>query len=100
MNSDHQVRTTRRKQRFPASRLAFAAIATGLVGAVSFGALTAQTKIKHLPGSNSSNYRPFDQINKKNVAQLEVAWFYPYQSGNFSPVYANDILYGLGRGSS
>ena len=31
------------------------------------------------------------------MAKLEVAWFYPYQSGNFSPVYARDVLYGFGR---
>jgi len=94
MNFDQQVRTSRR---LPASRLAFLAIATGLAAAVSFGALTAQTKITHLPNSNSSNFKALDQITKANVGKLEMAWFYPYAAPTFSPVFANGILYGLGR---
>ena len=40
------------------------------------------------------------QITKANVGQLEMAWFYPYAAPTFSPVFANDVLYGLGRNAS
>ena len=29
-----------------------------------------------------------------------MAWFYPYAAPTFSPVFANDVLYGLGRNAS
>ena len=63
----------------------------------AFGVLAAQSKIKTLPGVDSSNFYPFDQINKSNVGQLEMAWFYPYAAPTFSPVFAGGLLYGLGR---
>ena len=52
------------------------------------------------PGLDSSNFYPFEQITKSNVGQLEVAWFYPYAAPTFSPVFADDVLYGLGRNGS
>ena len=73
------------------------AVAVALVSVVMFAAPAAQRKVKTQPGLDSSNYYPFDQINKSNVSQLEMAWFYPYAAPVFSPVYANDMLYGLGR---
>ena len=73
------------------------AVAVALVSVVMFAAPAAQRKVKTQPGLDSSNYYPFDQINKSNVSQLEMAWFYPYAAPVFSPVYANDMVYGLGR---
>ena len=29
-----------------------------------------------------------------------MAWFYPYAAPTFSPVFAHDVLYGLGRNAS
>ena len=40
------------------------------------------------------------QIDKSNVAKLEMAWFYPYAAPTFSPVFADGVLYGLGRNAS
>ena len=76
------------------------AIAAGLTSAVWLGAPAAQGTIKTLPGVDSSNYYPFDQIDKSNVARLEMAWFYPYGAPTFSPVFADGMLYGLGRNGS
>ncbi len=76
------------------------ALAAGLMAAVWFGAPAAQGTIKTLPGVDSSNYYPFDQIDKSNVARLEMAWFYPYAAPTFSPVFADGMLYGLGRNAS
>ena len=81
-------------------RLLAIAIAAGLTSAVWLGAPAAQGTIKTLPGVDSSNYYPFDQIDKSNVARLEMAWFYPYGAPTFSPVFADGMLYGLGRGGS
>ena len=67
---------------------------------VALAVPAAQGKIKTLPGLDSSNFYPFDQINKSNVGQLEMAWFYPYAAPTFSPVFAHDVLYGLGRNAS
>jgi quinoprotein glucose dehydrogenase len=71
-----------------------------LVAVAGFGALAAQSKVKTLPSVDSSNFFPFGQINKSNVSQLEMAWFYPYAAPTFSPVFAHDVLYGLGRNAS
>ena len=48
------------------------AIAAGLMTAVWFGVPAAQGKNKKLPGVDSSNYYPFTQIDKSNVARLAV----------------------------
>jgi quinoprotein glucose dehydrogenase len=73
------------------------AIIAVAVAVTAFGALAAPNKVRTLPGVDSSNYYPFDQITKSNVGQLEMAWFYPYAAPTFSPVFANGMLYGLGR---
>ena len=70
------------------------------MAAVWFGVPAAQGTLKTLPGVDSSNFYPFDQINKSNVARLEMAWFYPYAAPTFSPVFADGVLYGLGRNAS
>jgi glucose dehydrogenase len=81
-------------------RLAAWAVAVALAAVAGFGVLAAQSKVKTLPTLNSSNFHPFEQINKSNVSQLEMAWFYPYAAPTFSPVFAHDMLYGLGRNAS
>ena len=76
------------------------ALAAALAAAVYVGVPAAQGKIQTLPGPDSSNFFPFEQINKSNVEKLEMAWFYPYAAPTFSPVYADGMLYGLGRNAS
>src|SRR5438876_11058476 len=51
-------------------------------------------------GPSSSHFVDLDQINKSNVGQLEVAWFYPWAAAGFNPVVIDDIIYVLGRGNS
>ena len=48
-------------------------------------------------GPGSSHFVELDQINKSNVNQLKVAWFYPYATTGFSPIVVDDIMYVLGR---
>src|SRR4026209_1013142 len=81
-------------------RLSSIGIAVALVATVYFGVPAAQGTVKTLPGLDSSNYYPFTQIDKSNVAKLEMGWFYPYAAPTFSPVFANGVLYGLGRNAS
>ena len=52
-------------------------------------------------GAHSSQYSALDQINKSNVAQLEVAWTYPV-NGNitFNPIVVDDVMYVQGTGNS
>ena len=84
-------------RRRPPARIAAAAALAAVAG---FAALGAQTKVKTLPTLDSSNFFPFEQIDKSNVGQLEMAWFYPYAAPTFSPVFAHDLVYGLGRNAS
>jgi quinoprotein glucose dehydrogenase len=75
-----------------------AAALVAVVGCVVL--LTAQAKVKSLPGPDSSNFKDLDQITKSNVSQLQMAWFYPYGAPTFSPVEVDGVLYGLGRNAS
>ena len=81
-------------------RLSSMALSAAVVAAVCFGVPAAQGTIKTLPGVDSSNFFPFDQIDKSNVGKLEMAWFYPYAAPTFSPVFDDGMLYGLGRNAS
>jgi len=45
-------------------------------------------------GADSSQYSALDQINKKTVAKLDVAWSYPIDGGSiFNPVVIDGIMY-------
>jgi quinoprotein glucose dehydrogenase len=54
----------------------------------------------NLAGPDSSNYVDLDQIRKSNVAELEVAWTYPYATAGFNPIVVDDLAYVLGRNGS
>jgi quinoprotein glucose dehydrogenase len=83
------------------SSRAFSIVTAVLASVVCLGVLTtAQSPSKSLPRPDSSNFKSFTQITKANVAQLQQAWFYPYGAPTFTPVYANDVLYGFGRNNS
>jgi len=77
-----------------------AATAAIVAASMVLGVFAAPNKVRTLPGVDSSNFYPFDQINKSNVGQLEIAWSYPYGAPTFSPVFAGQMLYGLGRNAS
>lgn len=52
----------------------------------------------YLGGGDSSQFSALDQINKSNVAQLELAWTYSAGEGQpprFNPVVANGMMYVL-----
>jgi quinoprotein glucose dehydrogenase len=51
-------------------------------------------------GPSSSHFTAFDQINKSNVNQLQVAWFYPYGNVGFNPIVVDDVMYVSGRNES
>src|SRR6186997_2001949 len=84
------------------SQRRFSLVATALAATALFGVLaTAQNRPgPSLPNANSSNFRDLGKITKANVSQLEMAWFYPYAAPTFSPVFARDMLYGLGRNNA
>ena len=45
-------------------------------------------------GAHSSQYSALDQINKKNVSKLQVAWSYPIAGASiFNPVVVDGVMY-------
>src|SRR5436190_2224266 len=48
----------------------------------------------------SSHFVESEQITRSNVAQLEVAWFYPYGQTGFNPIVVDGVMYVLGRNNS
>jgi quinoprotein glucose dehydrogenase len=52
-------------------------------------------------GADRSHYSALAQINRKNVAKLEVAWTYPADAaGEFSPIVVGNLAYVVGKGGS
>ncbi len=51
-------------------------------------------------GPEGSRYFASRQINKSNVAKLQVAWTYPYGDTTFVPNVARGVVYGRGRNGS
>lgn len=57
----------------------------------------------YLGGSDSSQYSSLEQINKGNVAQLELAWAYPTGergSYRFNPLVVGEVMYVLAHNNS
>jgi quinoprotein glucose dehydrogenase len=55
---------------------------------------------QYLGGSDSSQYSSLDQINKKNVAQLQVAWTLPVgdtRTYRFNPIVVDTVMYTLAK---
>ena len=45
-------------------------------------------------GAHSSQYSALDQIDRKNVAKLEVAWSFPITGNSiFNPVVVDGVMY-------
>ncbi len=58
---------------------------------------------EYLGGSDSSQYSALDQINKKNVAQLQVAWTYSTgdtRTYRFNPIVVDNVMYALAKNMS
>jgi quinoprotein glucose dehydrogenase len=51
-------------------------------------------------GADNSRYFPSRQIDKSNVARLQVAWTYPYGDTGSSPIVVRGVIYGRGRNGS
>ena len=90
------------------SRFAVLASCVAVVLAVSAVVPFAQQKGKqkyntwrqYLGGSDSSQYSSLDQINKKNVAQLQVAWTYATsdtRTYRFNPIVVDSVMYTLAK---
>src|SRR6185295_9554837 len=91
-------------------RMWFAAALTLVVGSL-FAVPLAQQKGKnkfntwrqYLGSSDSSQYSSLDQINKKNVAQIQVAWTYPVgdtRTYRFNPIVVDTVMYTLAKNLS
>ena len=85
-------------------RLFFSLLVIGLIAIVATGAMSAARSSKwwwdNLGGPSSSHYADLDQVNRSNVNQLEVAWFYPYGNASFNPIVVDDVMYVSGRNNS
>jgi quinoprotein glucose dehydrogenase len=78
----------------------------GLVGAVALGGQAAPARQPYTTWSDyggsadSMQYSALTQINKSNVQQLQLAWFYPVpeRKGNFgfNPLIVDGVMYVLG----
>jgi glucose dehydrogenase len=57
---------------------------------------------QYLGGADSSQFSPLKQINKSNVAKLEVAWTYPTGPGTyiFDPIVVDGVMYVLAQNNS
>jgi len=85
------------------SALAVAAAGVTLVN-VALSAQRGKPKFNtwhaYLGGADSSQYSSLDQINRKNVAQLQVAWTYPTgdtRTYRFNPVVVDGVMYVLAK---
>jgi len=73
-----------------------AAVAAALVAFVSASAQDYTTWQSYAGGPHSSQYTALDQINKSNVARLEVVWRLPLeQNVLFNPIVVDGVMYVL-----
>ena len=65
------------------------------------GAFNFETWDQYLGGADSSQFSSLAQINKSNVARLEVAWTYPTgESYLFNPIVVEGVMYVLAKNRS
>ena len=83
--------------------IGFALVAGSLV-AVPFAQQKGKPKFNtwhaYLGGADSSQYSSLDEINKKNVSQLQVAWTYATgdtRTYRFNPVIVDGVMYVLAK---
>jgi glucose dehydrogenase len=78
---------------------------TILASASAFGAAAAASAQDYTTwrtyggGAHSSQYSALDQIDRSNVAELEVAWTFPAGDGSFlfNPIVVDGVMYVLAR---
>jgi quinoprotein glucose dehydrogenase len=83
--------------------LGLAIISVAVLGAQQKGKPKFNTWHAYLGGADSSQYSSLDQINRKNVAQLQVAWTYPVgdtRTYRFNPVIVDGVMYVLAKNMS
>ncbi len=54
-------------------------------------------------GADAAQYSSLNQVNRSNVAKLQIAWSYPIGDGNlylFNPVVADGVMYVMGKESA
>ncbi len=83
------------------------AVAAGLLVAVPLAQQKSKQKFntwrQYLGSSDSSQYSSLDQINKKNVGQLQVAWTYAtgdMRTYRFNPIVVDSVMYTLAKNLS
>jgi len=83
------------------------AVVVGWLAAVPLAQQKGKNKFntwhQYLGGSDSSQYSSLDQINKKNVAQLQVAWTLPVgdaRTYRFNPIVVDSVMYTLAKNMS
>jgi quinoprotein glucose dehydrogenase len=78
--------------------VALASLAAALLAAVAH-AQPYNTWRSYGGGAHSAQYSTLDQINKINVAELEVAWTFPAGEGSiiFNPIVVDEVMYVLAR---
>src|SRR6266699_2475028 len=84
-------------------RMIVLGLSIGLAARVVEAQQTHKTWMDYGGGPDSSHFVAFDQINKSNVNQLEVAWTYPTGDGRsylFNPIVVDNVMYVLARNSS
>lgn len=65
------------------------------------GSFDFETWDQYLGGADSSQYSSLDQIDKGNVARLEVAWTYPTgENYLFNPIVVDGVMYVLAKNRS
>jgi quinoprotein glucose dehydrogenase len=79
-----------------------AALATGVAVAAIVTAQSSPDKWwpGYSGGPDNSRYFASSQINKENVARLDVAWTYRYGETGFHPIAVRGVVYGRGRNGS
>jgi len=70
------------------------ALAQGTASTGRASAKPYSTWQSYAGGAHSSQYSALDQINKKNVAKLQVAWSVPIAGASiFNPVVVDGVMY-------
>jgi quinoprotein glucose dehydrogenase len=73
----------------------------GEVDVAGSGGFDFETWDQYLGGADSSQYSSLEQINKSNVARLQVAWTYPTgENYLFNPIVVDGVMYVLAKNRS
>lgn len=83
--------------------IGLAAMALAPAGALAQNAFDYESWDQYLGGGDSSQYSSLDQINRDNVAELEVVWTYPTGERGayrFNPIVADGVMYVLAHDNS